>query len=449
MYQAKGKKMSLGSGPGGHSPYGQSCDTVVALSERTGGGVLLAKNSDRPAGEAQRLIGVPAAEYAPGAQVRCQYLSIPQAPRTAALIGSQPYWLWGFEHGLNEHGVAIGNEAIFTREQPQETGLLGMDLLRLGLERGTTAQQALGVITALLERFGQGGSAAHEAPWYYDNSFLIADPQEAWVLETAGRRWAARRLTRGGYAISNRPTIGSDYDLASADLVAHAEARGWWPRGRRPFDFAEAYTDPAHDGLPGATCRLQRSRAHLAAGEWGALSAPALMRLLRDHGPDPAGGTGWLSWPTGREVTTVCMHGLAEGGATAASMVAELMPGAPPRAWASMAPPCTGVFVPCWVDTGPPAALGAADGVATTESPWWRYRRLWEAVARSRDPGAAVDRIRARWQPLERQLNEHVLGLGPEATPAARRSLSERACAEALQVLARLEDQLVGAGAAP
>lgn len=442
--------MSLGRGSRGQSPYGQSCDTVVALSDRTGGGVLLAKNSDRPPGEAQRLIGVPAAEHAPGTEVRCQYLTMPQAPRTAALIGSQPYWLWGFEHGLNEHSVAVGNEAIFTRERPQETGLLGMDLLRLGLERGTTARGALGVIAALLEGFGQGGSAACDVPWYYDNSFLIADPQEAWVLETAGRRWAARRLTRGTYAISNRPTIGSDYDLASGDLVDYAEARGWWPRGRRPFDFAAAYTDPAHDGLPGATCRLQRSRAHLAAGERGALTAQAMMRLLRDHGPDPAGDAAWLNWPTGREVTTVCMHGLAEGGATAASMVAELVPGAPPRAWASMAPPCTGVFVPCWVDAGPPAALAAADGVATLESPWWRYRRFWEAVARSRDPGAAVGRIRATWQALERRLSEHVTDLARDAAPASRRGLSERACAEALQVLAQLEDQLVSkAGAAP
>src|SRR5262249_18365789 len=150
------------------------------------------------------------------------------------------------------------------------------------------------------------------------------------------------------------------------------------------------------------------------------------MRLLRDHGPDPAGGTSWLSWPTGREVTTVCMHGLREVGATAASMVAELVPGAPPRAWVSMAPPCTGVFVPCWVDAGPPAVLAAAEGVATPASPWWRYRRLWEAVARSQDPGAAVDRIRAAWQPLEQQLAEHLARCGSDGALATRRDLSEQ-----------------------
>jgi secernin len=432
--------MAAGNCPVAHPPCVQSCDTAVALSDRAGGGVLLAKNSDRSPAEAQRLIGIPAAEHAEGAVLRCQYLSVPQVPRTAALIGSQPYWLWGFEHGLNEHGVAIGNEAIFTREQPREMGLLGMDLLRLGLERGATAQESLEVITALLEQFGQGGSSAHDTPWYYDNSFLIADPMEAWVLETAGRRWAARRLTRGTYAISNRPTIGSDYDLASDDLIVYAEERGWWPRGRRPFHFAEAYTDPDHTALPGATCRLHRSRAHLAPA---ALTAQALMSLLRDHGPAPDGHSSPVNWPTGQEVTTVCMHGLGEDGSTAASMVAELAPGTVPRYWASMGPPCTGVFLPCWVDAGPPATLANAGGVPAADSPWWRYRRLWETVAGGDDPGAAVATIRTLWQPLERRLGEDIARLGPEAPLAARRALSEQACVEALGLLARLERQFV------
>src|SRR5436305_1354498 len=70
-----------------------SCDTAVALADTTAGGVLLAKNSDRSSHEAQRLIGVPVAQHDAGTTVRCQYLRIPQVVRTAALIGSQPYWL--------------------------------------------------------------------------------------------------------------------------------------------------------------------------------------------------------------------------------------------------------------------------------------------------------------------------------------------------------------------
>jgi dipeptidase len=418
-------------------PVARSCDTAVALGTATAdGAVILAKNSDRAAHEAQRLIGQPAAEHVAGSSLPCQYISVPQVAHTMALIGSQPYWLWGFEHGLNEHGVAIGNEAIHTREAPQQTGLLGMDLVRLGLERGTTAGEALQVITALLEEFGQGGSAAHRGHVYYDNSFLIADPCEAWVLETAGRRWVVRHLTEGVYAISNRPTIGTTYDLASPDLVAYAEERGWWKRGQRPFDFAAAYTDPDDAGLAGATCRLTRSWQHLRAGAQRALTTADMMALLRDHGPAPAGDAAWLAWPRGDEAATVCMPGQQEYGSTAASMVAHLVPGARPTYWASMAPPCTGIFMPCWVDTAPPGALAQAEET----SPWWRYRRLWEAVAARPEPAAAVGRIRAIWRPLEEQIRGAVAELGGDAPAAVRQGVSEMAVTAALRLLAQAEE---------
>jgi len=424
----------------------RSCDTAVALGDVTAdGSVLLAKNSDRPSREAQRLVGQPALTHADGATVQCQYRAVPQVARTAALIGSQPYWLWGFEHGLNEHGVAIGNEAIHTRETPQEVGLLGMDLVRLGLERGTTARDALEAITALLEQFGQGGSASHHATVLYDNSFLIADPHDAWVLDTAGRRWVARHLTQGSYAISNRPTIGATYDRASPDLIAYAEERGWWPRGRRPFDFAAAYTDPDHPGLRGASCRLARSRHHVAAERHGALTVGDMVALLRDHGPHSDGSERPLPWPTGRDEATVCAHGPATGSATAASMVTRLVAGDRPTYWTSMGPPCTGVFLPCWVDTAPPAPLSHADEEPNDASPWWRYRRVWDAVAAASDPALGVARVRAAWRPLEERLQEQLDALGANAPAEARRRVSEDAWASATTVLARLENVLVRA----
>ena len=64
-------------------------------------------------------------------------------------MGHSPWWVWGFEHGVNEHAVAIGNHSVFSNEPLEEgPGLIGMDLVRLGLERGRDAREAL----AILER---------------------------------------------------------------------------------------------------------------------------------------------------------------------------------------------------------------------------------------------------------------------------------------------------------
>ncbi|KAI0225615.1 Secernin-3 [Lamellibrachia satsuma] len=105
--------------------------------------------------------------------------------------------------GANDHGVCIGKEAVWTKENCADDAkerLLGMDLVRLGLERGETAQQGLDIITALLDAHGQGGpctpnpSTALES--WGSSSFMICDRSEAWVLETTGNsHWAAEKVT--------------------------------------------------------------------------------------------------------------------------------------------------------------------------------------------------------------------------------------------------------------
>src|SRR3954452_11819423 len=163
-----------------------SCDTSVVLGSLTAdGSVIFAKNSDRPPNECQPLYHSPRQQHPAGATVKCQYIEIPQVAETWEVIGSRPYWLWGFEIGVNEWGVAIGNEAVFTREPYEERALIGMDLLRLGLERSKDAGEAFQVIGELIARYGQGGSCYAKSDGTYHNSFIIADPTNAWILETA------------------------------------------------------------------------------------------------------------------------------------------------------------------------------------------------------------------------------------------------------------------------
>ena len=165
------------------------CDTFVALGSATAGGsVIFGKNSDREPNEAQEVCYYPSADHAPGEQVQCTYRALPQAAHTHAVLLSKPFWMWGAEMGLNEHGVAIGNEAVFTRlPYDKSPNLTGMDMLRLALERAATARAALDVITGLIESEGQGGNCGFTHPFYYHNSFLIADPGEAWVVQDERR----------------------------------------------------------------------------------------------------------------------------------------------------------------------------------------------------------------------------------------------------------------------
>ena len=126
--------------------------------------------------------------------------------------------------------IAEGERDVYKRQ----------DLLRLGLERGKTAYEAMHVIISLLEKYGQGGNAAVGKVFHYHNAFLIADPTEAWILDTVNRRWVARRV-QDVAGISNCYSTTTQWDEASPDLQEHAYEMGWYPR-ELPFNFAQAYS---------------------------------------------------------------------------------------------------------------------------------------------------------------------------------------------------------------
>lgn len=355
------------------------CDTFVVMGARSAdGSVIFGKNSDREPNEAQALEIHPAADHAAESRLKCTYIEIPQAEHTHAVLLSRPFWMWGAEMGANEHGVVIGNEAVFTRIPYQkEGGLTGMDLLRLGLERGATAAEALRVITGLLAEFGQGGNCGLTHGFYYHNSFLLADPNEAWVLETAGPHWAARRV-EGFYAISNRLTIGSEFDLASDDLVKTAVEKKWC-RGREDFDFARCYSDFLYTRMSAAADRRACNTA-LAAEQRGGVTPAGAMTMLRAHGVEGAAAYRPDTALTGSQV---CMHagfGPVRGSQSVGSLVAHLAPGRHTY-WASAtATPCTAVFKPVWIDSGLPDGEPPLTARFDPACRWWRHEQLHRMV---------------------------------------------------------------------
>ena len=175
------------------------CDTLVALNVATRlGATLFAKNSDRPPDELQHIEWVPSRldHASPSGGLFVTYIEIEPSPDpTHGCLLSSPAWCWGAEMGVNDAGVAIGNEAIYTTLDPRSAppALIGMDLVRLGLERADSATDAVAIMTELLQRYGQGGSghdpAGRSGSKPYWSSFIVADVDTAFVIETSGREW--------------------------------------------------------------------------------------------------------------------------------------------------------------------------------------------------------------------------------------------------------------------
>jgi dipeptidase len=360
------------------------CDTMVAVGNSTAdGSVILAKNSDRQPNEAHVLARIPHARHSEGDTVKCTYIRVAQVPETYEVLLSKPFWIWGGEMGANEYGVSIANEAVFTREPyDQEPGLIGMDMLRLALERADTARKALDVIVNLLETYGQGGNCGFRHKEYYHNSFIIADPVEAWVLETSGNHWAAERV-RGARSISSGLTIGSEWDLASPGLVEHAIDKGWC-KSREDFHFARCYSDRLYTNLDGCKARRRRS-AQLLEAQRGEITVETMMAALRDHGPGAINDPAWNPGK-GLFMDTLCVHasmGPLRPSQTTGAMVAHLTPGLQTYWLTGSAATCTSIFKPVYLGgAGLPAMGPEPSGVYDPDSMWWSHERLHRTVIR-------------------------------------------------------------------
>ncbi len=354
------------------------CDTLAALPSITqNGNLLFAKNSDREPDEAQALLHVPHGRPVEST-VKCTFIEIPQVEETNACILSKPFQMWGAEMGANEHGVVIGNEAVFTKVKikKKNNGLTGMDLLRLALERSKTAEEAVTCITSLLKKYGQDACGGYKKKsFYYHNSFIIADAQQAWVLETAGREWAAEKV-KDIRSISNKLSIDKA-DRVSNTATSFAQQKGWW-KGDREFSFQKTYSDWFYTRMSRAAARQTCTMA-LSMKNAGALTAWHCMQTLQTHNLEDK-----LFKPSKANTASVCMHAtsILNPSNTTGSMVAEVRSHAPATLWLTgTSNPCLSVYIPFYVNT-----LALHDFVQPTSRPdeslWWKAERLHHWISK-------------------------------------------------------------------
>jgi len=180
---------------------------------------------------------------------------IKQALRTYNVVGN-----------MNENQVAIGETTYGGRsELGKQPGAI-MDygsLIYIGLQRSTSARDAIKIITGLMADYG-----------YYSSgeSFSIADKDEVWILELIGKGegekgavWVARLIPDGyvsGHAnharIGTFPQEGksknaisfknidklSDKNITCVyadDVISFARDKGWYEGEDKNFSFSETY----------------------------------------------------------------------------------------------------------------------------------------------------------------------------------------------------------------
>jgi hypothetical protein len=290
---------------------------------------VFGKNSDRGCNEPNLTIFVPAAAHQE-ASVECTYISIPQVVSTNACVLVKPSWTWGAEMGINEFNVAIGNEAVFTKKINKKPALIGMDYVRLALERGKTSGECLNIMIALLEEYSQGGNCGFDKNFYYDNSYLIADPSCAYILETAGKKFVVRKIESQGN-ISNRLSLNGDY------LMTNQEA---------DIPFAKSNSDKLYTYFSKSMTR-QRSGEKMLE-QWIKTDVFSMLFTLQSHISEK-------NLYSKGSVGSICMHQSALGDHTTGSMIVNLAQQNPTIWVTGCSTPCLSLFKPVYMGqlTGP------------------------------------------------------------------------------------------------
>jgi secernin len=365
------------------------CDSFVALGNSTASGsVLLAKSADTSVNEAQHLVRQPRREYRDGAFVRITHLNIPQARVTHETILGKSFWTWGTEVACNEHGVAAGNEGAFSNQKEEaKQGVTVVDLLRLAVERAATAREAVDVIAHHVETYGQSGNSQFYGNFFCDTGILVSDLEEAYVVNCAGRHWAARKVD-DVMAISNRYQIADDWELSSLRP----------DNGTKP-DFRAAFADEEAEEEVAASRRESRAQSLLETRK-GSIEVKDMADILRDVGDDPEA----YSIPDDERPTRICMHAgphearfwhatnamISDAGVDG---VTVWMTGTSATDLSVFKPLFFGVPMP---DIGPMPLGTYAEGTL-----WWKHERLHRrAIA---DYAVLKPEIRADFDPLEEE----------------------------------------------
>lgn len=252
------------------------CTVIVAGKKATVDGSVL--NSHTDCGADCRIRVVPGKKYPKGALAPVYYgiqrVDLPFG-NDGEVLGYIPqveqtysYFRSAYSH-MNQHQLCIGESTLSQRDELQVAKGEGKQIMTVeqamifALERCKKAEDALALITSLMEKYGFLPSCGPES-----ECLTIADPDKVWILELfsvgkgwtpesgkPGVIWAAQRLADEDVAIIPNWSIIKEIDLsqpdkfkASSNYMSEAIERGWYsPKSGKPFIWQKAYAPIARE----------------------------------------------------------------------------------------------------------------------------------------------------------------------------------------------------------
>lgn len=367
-----------------------SCTTILVGKELTiDGSVIHAHNEDMGFTAVGRLWHVDAKSYNKNEMLDVPYITIPQVKQSYA------YWASGNATattgldissdtksydsvlvGMNEWGVTMSCNWMNSKEINQEKiGIRRYAIRQLILERAKTAQEAVQIVGGFIEKYGQ-------ADWG-GLDYILADTNEAWVVETTTNHWVARKVKDDEiWVVANRFTVGEDYDLSSKNLVDNAIKQGWYkPKTDGKFNFSKVYGKPENMHQAYDIAREERVK-YLLNDKRGIISAENLFQVLSDRyeGTDeftkPQAIENWREISEKNKIPRTISNNLGQS-----SSVAVLRSDMPIEVgammWYTMVSPQFSGYFPVYAGSSKiPQEMQNTDSKNNESSAWWVFKNI-------------------------------------------------------------------------
>ena len=363
-----------------------SCTTVLVGKDVTAdGSVMHAHNEDMGPAAVGRLWAVEAVTHKTGETLEVPYVKIPQVEE------AYQYWASGnafassgfgisaetrpYDYvlvGMNQWGVTMSCNWMYSKEanMPGE-GIRRYAIRQLLLERAKTARGAVKIIGDFIDEYGQ-------ADWG-GLGYCLADPHEAWLVETTTKHWVARRVKDDEiWVVANRFTIGKDYDLSSEGLVDVAKKNGWYDPSKGDFSFRDVYGRP--DRMNQAYDKDREVRAmELLEHIKGFITPEDLFLVLRDRYE----GTPKYTRPSHEPISRgariarpICTNNTCQS-ASVTHLRSDMPVEVGAVMWYAVAAPYYSGFFPVYAGAMKiPEEFSNVNSAYSPDSAWWTFRML-------------------------------------------------------------------------